>query len=215
MRRDHVLAGMGTLLAGVALVAAPAASAANGPAFRDCSWFSPGTDPDFVQLSGAAIGPSGALTVTPAQTHLQLEASESADPGDSAGRDTFNSTVTSSSGSSQKVSGTGTGKVTLSIPLSGAAVGGSYTITWAATFDDGLHVCPSSATPLNTTPMPFLVTVVAPATTVTTPPASTPVKHPAKLTCHTVIRRVHGHRRRVKVCTKTKPKAKAKKSAVR
>src|SRR5438270_601371 len=55
------------LLAGAVAVLAPllavsSAAAANGPTFRDCSLIG-GLDPDFVQLSGVMVGPTGRLTV--------------------------------------------------------------------------------------------------------------------------------------------------------
>src|SRR5689334_7180435 len=85
MWRLRLLTGLGALAAGAALAGAATASAANGPAYRDCA-FALGVDPDFVQLLGATVGPGGALTVLPAQRFVQLEGSESSDPGDSAGQ---------------------------------------------------------------------------------------------------------------------------------
>jgi len=52
--------------------------------FRDCSLVA-GVDPDFVELSGAIMTSDGGLTVLPSQNSLGLTASESSDPGDSAG----------------------------------------------------------------------------------------------------------------------------------
>jgi hypothetical protein len=57
------------------------------------------------------------------------------------------------------VSGAGTGKVFVSVPLEGSGTGKSYTIAWAATFDNGEHKCPSGLTPENEKPKPFVVTV--------------------------------------------------------
>jgi hypothetical protein len=59
----------------------------------------------------------------------------------------------------QTLAGNGTGAVTLQVPLTGAGVGRTYTISWAATFDNGNHLCPSAQTPENTAPNPFGVTV--------------------------------------------------------
>ncbi|HWW90884.1 MAG TPA: hypothetical protein VNY35_08910 [Solirubrobacteraceae bacterium] len=154
MWRMRILAGLGALAAGAALPGVPTASAANGPAYRDCS-LALGLDPDFVQLLGATVSPLGTLTVLPSQRLVQLEGSESADPGDSAGADTLAATVSSRQGT-QTVSGVATGKVRVSVPL--APGGKVYTISWAATFDNGNHQCPSAFTPENETPKPFVVT---------------------------------------------------------
>jgi hypothetical protein len=87
-------------------------------------------------------------------------ASESSDPGDNLNHVTFQVTVTSPGVPTQTVSGEATGKVLLSAPLrKSRKVGRTYTIGWAATFDDGNHPCPSEFTPENTTPKPFVVTV--------------------------------------------------------
>jgi len=150
-----MLVGLGALAAGAALPGVPTASAANGPAYRDCSLFGVGFDPDFVQLLGATVSPQGTLTVLPSQRLVQLEGSESSDPGDSAGEVTLTATVSSRQGA-QTVSGAGTGKVRVSVPLAPGAK--SYTISWAATFDNGNHQCPSVFTPENETPKPFVVT---------------------------------------------------------
>jgi hypothetical protein len=154
MRRISMLTGLGALAAGIALAASATASAANGPAFRDCS-FALGVDPDFVQLLGATAGSEGALTVLASQRSVQLEGSESSFPGDSAGNDTVTATVSSRQGT-QTVSAAATGKVRVSVPLAPGAK--SYTISWAATFDNGNHQCPSELTPENETPKPFVVT---------------------------------------------------------
>jgi hypothetical protein len=153
-----MLVGLGALAAGTASLAVPAANAANGPTFRDCAFFG-GIDPDFVQLFGATVTPQGTLTVLPSQNQVQLEASESSDPGDSSGHVTLTARVTSATVAAHTVSGAGTGKVFVSVPLEGSGTGKSYTISWAATFDNGEHKCPSAVTPGNETPKPFVVTV--------------------------------------------------------
>jgi hypothetical protein len=140
------------------LLGVPTAGAANGPAYRDCS-LAFGLDPDFLQLLGATVSPQGNLTVLPSQRLVQLEASESSDPGDSNGNVTVAATVSSQKGGAQTVSGAGTGKVRVSVPLEPVGTGKSYTISWAATFDNGMHQCPSAFTPENETPKPFVVTV--------------------------------------------------------
>jgi hypothetical protein len=99
------------------------------------------------------------LSVSPSQNHVQLKASESSDPGDSLGHVTLAVTVTAPSVPPRTVSGAGTGAVVLSVPLIGSGTGRSYTISWSATFDNGMHQCPSSFTPQNTTPNPFVVSV--------------------------------------------------------
>jgi hypothetical protein len=152
-------AGFAVLVTAAAVLFVPAADAANGPTFRDCSLFVEGFDPDFVQLFGVSVGPAGALTVSPSQNSVQLEASESSDPGDSAGHVTLNATVTAPKRPAETVSGMGTGKVLLSVPLLGSGTGRTYTINWFATFDNGNHQCPSPLTPDNTGPDPFVVKV--------------------------------------------------------
>jgi hypothetical protein len=159
MSRIRVALGVGILTALAPLVASASADAANGPTFRDCSLVG-GLDPDFVQLSGVTVGPKGMLSVAPGQNHVSMEASESSDPGDSEGHDTFNVSVSSRNVATQTVAGEGIGKVVLSVPLlKSKQVGRSYTISWAAIFDTGFHECPSSSTPENTMPNPFIVTV--------------------------------------------------------
>ena len=155
------------LTAVVALAIAGAvwtAGAANGSTFRDRSAFVSGFDPDFVQLSGVMVNADGSLVVFPSQNQVQLVASESSDPGDSAGHVTLAATVIAPPGiPTQTVSGQGTGSVALVLPLIGSGVGHTYTISWSATFDNGMHACPSSVTPENTpaNPHPFVVTVVS------------------------------------------------------
>jgi hypothetical protein len=154
-----MILGLTAALAGGSSLAAGSASAANSPTFRDCS-LTAGLDPDFVQLSGVKVGPEGMLTVPRGQKSVDIEASESADPGDSEGHDTLKVTVTAAHMHSQKISGAEKGKVHLSIPLRmSRRLGRSYTISWAATFDSANHKCPSEQTPQNTTPKPFVVTV--------------------------------------------------------
>jgi hypothetical protein len=163
MWRIRVRAGFVAVaaLSATALFAAPPAGAANSPTFRDCSLIAPGIDPDFVQLSGVTADAQGRLAMTP-PAQVMIEASESADPGDSGGHVTLDVTVTAPGAAPRGASGAGTGKVVLSVPLIGSSAGvTTNTVSWAATFDNGNHSCPSSSTPLNTTPMPFLVTVPA------------------------------------------------------
>jgi hypothetical protein len=159
----------GTVLAGL-IAGAPAATAdTNGPTTRDCSLLVPdlgstfaGVDPDFIELSGAAVASDGTLStardpVTGAQNPVSLTASESADAGDNTHAVTFSATVSAPGVPSQTVSGAGIGQVVLSLPLSGAATGSSYTIDWSATFDNGAHSCPGPLTPANLMPSPFTV----------------------------------------------------------
>jgi len=159
MSRITMLAASGVLALGFVAIRVSPVSAANSPTFRDCSLFTPGVDPDFVQLSGVTVTPQNTLTVGPSQNHVQLEASESSDPGDSAGHVTLTATVSSAHSAAQTVSGAATGRVFLSLPLAGSGIGKSYTITWSATFDNGQHLCPSPQTPENTGPNPFVVAV--------------------------------------------------------
>lgn len=214
MHRVRTLAGLG-LAAGAAAAALTigAASAANRATYRDCS-FVGGLDPDFVQLSGATAGPGGTLTVPASQSQVQVLASESSDPGDSSGRDTLSVTVTAPNTAAHTVSGAGTGKVSLAVPLSGAAAGTSYTISWMATFDNENHSCPSSQTPQNANANPFVLSVTTPTGGGSgganpgggTTPAPTPAprKHSTKSKCHTRTERVKGHTRRVRVCRGTR-----------
>jgi hypothetical protein len=161
-----MLVALGAVAVGTAWGPVPAASAANTPTYRDCSLVG-GVDPDYVALSGATVDSAGNATVTQAQDQVTIKASESSDPGDDLGHDTFTVTVSAPNVPARTLSGMGTGNVTLSVPLAGAAVGSAYTITWQAVFDSGEHPCPSSMTPKNTTANPFVLDVVAngPATT--------------------------------------------------
>jgi len=159
MWRIRMLVGLGALAVGSACVAVPTASAANSPTFRDCSLVG-GLDPDFVQLFGVTVGPHGNLSVPRGQTQVQLEASESSDPGDNLGHVTLNATVTTPHVPTQTISGAEIDKVVLTLPLlKSQQEGRAYTISWAATFDNGNHLCPSAQTPENTEPHPFVVTV--------------------------------------------------------
>jgi hypothetical protein len=153
-------AALAALVAGASWLFVASAGAANGPTFRDCSLVA-NTDPDFVQLSGVTVAPNGTLQVKRGQTQVMLEASESADLGDNMGHVTLNVKVASHKIATQEVSGSGTGKVILAVPLAHSKKRGRvYTISWADTTDNGNHVCPSSSTPENSTPKPFIVTVV-------------------------------------------------------
>ena len=159
MWRIRMLAGLGALAVAGAWVAVPTASAANSPTFRDCS-LAGGLDPDFVQLFGVTVGPQGSLSVPRGRDQVQLEASESSDPLDNLGHVTLTATVTTPHVPKQAVSGAGTGKVILALPLPKSnQEGRTYTISWSATFDNGNHLCPSAQTPENTEPHPFVVTV--------------------------------------------------------
>jgi len=158
MRRIGVFVGL-TALAIALGPAIDSAGAANSPTFRDCSLFVEGFDPDFVQVSEVTVTPAGALTVPLSQAQVPIEASESSDPGDSMGHVTLSVSVSAPHVLTQSLSGEGTGKVELLVPLHKRKRGRSYTISWAATFDNGNHLCPSESTPDNTAPKPFVVTV--------------------------------------------------------
>jgi hypothetical protein len=149
-------------LAAFAALWAPAhaAGAANSPAFRDCAHVF-GLDPDFVQLSGATIGPGGRLAVTSSQAAVTVKASESSIPGDKLNHVSFSVTVTGTGTGMNTVSGTGVGDVTLSVPLGGVAPGGRYSLDWSATFDNGTHRCPGPADPQNMSANPFVLTVIS------------------------------------------------------
>jgi hypothetical protein len=160
MRRTRIPIGLAVLAGALASPAIPTANAANSPTVRDCSLFVVGFDPDFVEISGVTVESNGALTVPRGQTQVGVLASESSDPGDSKGHVTLSVTVTAPGVATQQVSGAAVGKVLLSAPLGKSkAVGRTYTIEWAATFDNGGHLCPSANTPENTKPNPFFVTV--------------------------------------------------------
>jgi len=142
--------------AGMAFLA-PGVGASNSPTFRDCA-MAAGIDPDFVRLSKVNVSGSS-LTVPMSQGHVSIEASESSLPGDMQNHATLHVSVKAKNAPATKLSGNGTGHVTLSVPLKHRKAGRSYTISWNATFDNGNHVCPSSATPQNQTAMPFVVKV--------------------------------------------------------
>jgi hypothetical protein len=155
------------------LPASPA-GAANSPTFRDCSFIA-GLDPDFVQLSAVGTGPGGTPTVGRTQPSVTVEASESSDPLDNLGHVTLSVTVTGPGATPRTVSGGALDHVFLSVPLSGVAPGGQYTLSWAATFDNAVHACPSSGTPQNTnmSPNPFVLSVLSSGSPQPTPIAST------------------------------------------
>jgi len=158
-RSLRLLAIAGLLASAFAVVPSAPASAANSPTFRDCSLFAEGVDPDFVQISGVSVSPQGTLTVAASQNSVQLVASESSDPGDQSQHLTFSVTVTSAKLPATTFSGAGTGRVLLDVPLARSGMGRTYTIDWAAVFDNGQHPCPGSDTPDNPGPNPFVVTV--------------------------------------------------------
>jgi hypothetical protein len=171
MKALRALTGLAAAAMWMMAVPVQAASASNSPTFRDCA-LPAGLDPDFVELSGAMLGPDGKLTVTKAQAGVTLTASESSDSGDNAGKDTFTVKVSAPGVATKTVSGMGTGKVVLTIPLGGAAVGSAYTLNWSATFDGGSHACPGSFTPQNPASTPFVLNVVANGSV---PPPTPPV----------------------------------------
>jgi hypothetical protein len=158
-RRLRLPAAAGLLASAVAVIPPAPASAANSPTLRDCSLLVEGVDPDFVQISGVTVSPQGALTVPVAQRSVELIASESSDPGDQSQQVTFSVTLASAKLPSRTLSGAGTGRVVLDAPLAGSGRGRTYTIGWAAVFDNGEHPCPGSDTPDNPGPSPFLVSV--------------------------------------------------------
>jgi len=160
MWRTRILASSALLALGAAAVPSSApVVAANSPTFRDCSLLVEGIDPDFVQLSGVTVTPQGTLTVPPSVNSVQIEASESSDPGDSSGHVTLTVTVTAAHLPTRVVHGAAVDHVFLAVPLGGSGTGRVYTINWSATFDNGQHPCPGAITPDNTTPHPFVVSV--------------------------------------------------------
>jgi hypothetical protein len=110
--------------------------------------------------------------VTEAQASVTLTASESTDPLDNLGSDTFAVKVSAPGLPAETTKGSGTGRVVLTIPLGGAAVGSAYTLDWSATFDSGNHSCPGSADPQNRASNPFVLNVVASGSV---PPPTPPV----------------------------------------
>ena len=143
------------LLAGSA-VGSQRARAAGSPTYRDCSLLI-GVDPDFVQLYGATLN-RGVLDVSSQHAVVQLQASESSDPGDSAGHVTFQVAITAKGVGTVKAQGAGTGQVVLSLALPSPMRGRSYTISWSATFDNGQHACPAVYDFDQQQPSPFVVT---------------------------------------------------------
>jgi PASTA domain len=161
MSRTRMLVGSVAVTAVAVLVAVAGAGAANTKTTRDCS-FPGGIDPDFVQLSGATVGPNGGLHAQ-SQQKVTLKASESSNPGDSSQHVTLSATVSAPGAVTRTVSGAGTGKVIKKLPLVGSSAGRSNTVSWSATFDNGQHHCPSSSTPQNSSPHPFVIRVTGPA----------------------------------------------------
>lgn len=158
MRATRTLACLGGLALGVMAVPATPAHAANSPTFRDCS-LAGGLDPDVVQISMVTVTPQGTLVVPASQKSVSVDASESSDPGDNLGNVTLTVTVSRGQTLLETLNGAATGAVTLSVPLPRSGGGKTFTIGWAAVFDSGNHPCPSSSTPQNTAPDPFVVTV--------------------------------------------------------
>ena len=159
MRATRALAGFGALALGLMAAPATPAHAANSPTFRDCS-LTAGLDPDFVEISMVTVTPQGTLAVPASQKSVTVVASESSDPGDNLGHVTLTVTVNRGGTLVETLNGAATGAVTLTVPLPRSGGGGkTFTIGWSAVFDSGNHPCPSSNTPQNTTPNPFVVTV--------------------------------------------------------
>jgi hypothetical protein len=156
--RTAALAGV-LATAFAAMPSSTPASAANSPTFRDCSLLVDGIDADFVQISGVTVTPQGNLTVPPSQKSVQILASESSDPGDQSQGLTITVTVSAARMPVRVVSGSGIGRVALTVPLLGSGTGRTYTIDWQAGFDNGQHACPGPLTPDNFGPNPFVVTV--------------------------------------------------------
>ena len=143
------------LLAGSAFGSQPV-RAAGSPTYRDCSLLI-GVDPDFIQLYGATLN-RGMLNVPVRHAVVQLQASESSDPGDGANRVSFQVAVTAKGVGTVKAQGAGTGEVVLALALPSPRHGRSYTISWSATFDNGEHACPAVYDFDNQQPSPFVVT---------------------------------------------------------
>jgi hypothetical protein len=146
----------GSALTLVALAAS--ATAANSPTYRDCS-LSGGLDPDFVQLRGAKPNGTGLLVAPRRRKHVTLEASESPNQLDQLNHVSLVVAVYKEGRLRLTLTGTAMGKVALSVPLPGPRAGRRYRIGWTARFDNGFHGCPSSSTPQNTSPRPFVVKV--------------------------------------------------------
>lgn len=161
MLRTRILASGALLALGTAAMpsSGPIVSAANSPTLRDCSLLVEGVDADFVAISGVTVTPQGTITVPPSANSVQIEASESSDPGDQGNRAAITVTATAAHLPTRVVSGTAVGRVFLTVPLGGSGTGRVYTISWAATFDNGQHPCPGPIIPDNTSPDPFVVSV--------------------------------------------------------
>ena len=155
-RRAGLIAMATALAATLILLPAGRARAGNSPTFRDCSLLI-GIDPDFVQLYGVTVH-NGALTVPSSNPTVQVEASESSDPGDNNGHVTLQVTASAPGVTATSASGAAQGLVVLSFALPQAQAGRMYTISWAATFDNGPHACPAVYTLANTNSTPFVVT---------------------------------------------------------
>jgi hypothetical protein len=153
-RTATTVAGLGALLS---LAFATQVGAANSPTNRDCA-LGAGLDPDFVRISNVDVN-GGVLTVPKSRKNVPLLASESSIPGDLSHHVSFHIKVTTKGQKDKSRSGSGTGKVTLKAPLTHRHSGRKYTIHWSAVFDSGSHSCPSSSTPQNRTPKPFVITV--------------------------------------------------------
>lgn len=158
MRATRALASLGAIALALVITPATPARAANSPTFRDCSLIA-GLDPDFVEISLVTVTPQGTLTVPASQRSVDVEASESSDPGDNLAHVTLSVTVSRGQTVLETLNGAGTGRVVLSVPLPRSGGGKTFTIGWAAVFDSGNHPCPSPNTPQNTAPNPFVVTV--------------------------------------------------------
>ncbi|TMM10564.1 MAG: PASTA domain-containing protein [Actinobacteria bacterium] len=161
MRRLHLLVGSLALLVVIAGLAVTGSNAANSPTYRDCSLVG-GFDPDYIQLTGASVGPGGALRAQSQKT-VKLAAWESTGFMDRTHHVTFHVTVSAPGSPSRKVSGDGTGHVSLKLPLVGSPTGRTNTVDWAAVFDNANHPCPGSDTPQNVTSNPFVIKVTGPA----------------------------------------------------
>ncbi len=159
MRIRSVSVRAAVLSVAVALLVAPSARAGNNAVFRDCALLIAPLDADFLHLSGVEVHPDGSLTVNPSQGLLELTASESFDPLDDAGQVKLTATISSPGVATETVSGTATDFVILKLPLNDPVAGRVYTISWAASFDNGQHMCPSAITLANTVAQPFVVTV--------------------------------------------------------
>lgn len=140
------------------------ALADNSPVVRDCSFASTpvsSTDADFVLLSSPTLKVrNGVLSILTSENTMTLTASESVDTNDNQGTVQLFATVSAPGTPTQSFFATGKSFANIGIPVSSSSVGQVFTISWHATFDNGGHACPSSVTPSNTTPIPFVVTAV-------------------------------------------------------